>query len=362
MLRTFVLLTLVIVLSLASAGMAQVTIQSSDWNFGVGTTFTSRNTSAAFDYASFSSGTGGPMQWDFSAFPFGGGSVTQVVDPATSPLSSDFPSANYCFSTGSSWVYFIKNSSEVATLGSVTEYPAQVFTPRKYYQPSILFLFPTTYGTIWSTKNSYTEISTSPGFDSLNISDSIRFDCDAWGTAICGSNSLSCLRLREIHTTFETTWRADTVLSRDTTHFEILQFVGNTSLSGVSLVKTSTPLGDFYSASGDSRFVDRATGVDDGGIASLPESFTLEQNSPNPFNPTTTIRYQLQRPADVHLDIINSLGETLTRQDLGAQSAGEHEFTWTASDGNGAPEPSGVYFYRLTAGDQSAIKKMVLLK
>lgn len=94
----------------------------------------------------------------------------------------------------------------------------------------------------------------------------------------------------------------------------------------------------------------------------LPEGFSLSQNFPNPFNPTTSFRFSIAQSEHVTIDIINVSGQTVrTLVDEGF-SAGEHEIMWDATDNNGQKVASGVYIYRMSAGDVMATKKMTLLK
>ena len=89
----------------------------------------------------------------------------------------------------------------------------------------------------------------------------------------------------------------------------------------------------------------------------IPEGFSLYQNYPNPFNPFTNISFDIQNSNHVRIIIYNALGEevvTLVNEKL---SAGSYEVNWDAS-GN----PSGVYFYKLQAGDYKETKKMMLIK
>ena len=85
--------------------------------------------------------------------------------------------------------------------------------------------------------------------------------------------------------------------------------------------------------------------------------FTLEGNFPNPFNSLTTIRFALRESSPVKLSIFNLLGQHVAVLIVGMQEAGEHGITWNAGD-----FPSGVYFARLEAGDESTAIEMVLLK
>jgi beta-glucanase (GH16 family) len=92
-------------------------------------------------------------------------------------------------------------------------------------------------------------------------------------------------------------------------------------------------------------------------VDSFPESFKLYQNYPNPFNPVTTIKYYLQKPSDVSLKVINTVGQEIVTLADGFQTAGEHQIKWTPGS-----VPSGIYFIRLHAGDLSATRKIVLQK
>jgi hypothetical protein len=89
----------------------------------------------------------------------------------------------------------------------------------------------------------------------------------------------------------------------------------------------------------------------------VPEFYALRQNYPNPFNPTTTISYQLARKGNVSLKIYNILGEEVAVLANGVQEAGPHTVRFDARG-----FASGVYLYRLQAGEFTATSKMVLLK
>jgi len=90
---------------------------------------------------------------------------------------------------------------------------------------------------------------------------------------------------------------------------------------------------------------------------SAPTRFELGQNFPNPFNPATNIEYTLLQSGDVLLVIYNLLGEEVARLVSENQIAGYHTVFWDASNYS-----SGIYFYRLQAGDFVQTRKMVLLK
>ncbi|MCK4302181.1 MAG: T9SS type A sorting domain-containing protein, partial [candidate division Zixibacteria bacterium] len=86
------------------------------------------------------------------------------------------------------------------------------------------------------------------------------------------------------------------------------------------------------------------------------------QNYPNPFNPTTTIRFHLERRESVKLTVYNVLGRQVATLIDETLSAGSHEAIWTGTDDNRNAVASGVYFYRLAAGELTDRKKMVLMR
>lgn len=93
----------------------------------------------------------------------------------------------------------------------------------------------------------------------------------------------------------------------------------------------------------------------------LLKSFELH-NYPNPFNPSTTINYQLPMNSDVNLTVFNLQGQSVKVLTNGIQFAGIHEVIWDGTDKKGATVPSGVYVYRLTADNSVISKQCILLK
>jgi hypothetical protein len=93
------------------------------------------------------------------------------------------------------------------------------------------------------------------------------------------------------------------------------------------------------------------------GEAPLPEEYALAQNYPNPFNPITTIDFSLPVPSDVVISVYNILGQEVARVADGHFDAGVHSVEWNAGH-----KASGVYLYRIQAGDYTKTRKMLLLK
>lgn len=89
----------------------------------------------------------------------------------------------------------------------------------------------------------------------------------------------------------------------------------------------------------------------------IPGELKLEQNFPNPFNPTTNISYQLPENSEVTLEVFNMLGKHVATLVSGKQQAGRHEVSFDASELS-----SGVYIYRIRSGDFTDTRQMMLVK
>jgi len=97
-------------------------------------------------------------------------------------------------------------------------------------------------------------------------------------------------------------------------------------------------------------------------VQGIPKAYQLFQNYPNPFNPATTISYSIPRNSEVHLFIFNVLGQRIATLVNKKQLAGRYTVQWRGRNDQGLKVPSGVYFYRIRAGDFVDTKKMLLLK
>ncbi len=103
------------------------------------------------------------------------------------------------------------------------------------------------------------------------------------------------------------------------------------------------------------------TDQDDPGLIPAPDA-VLYPNYPNPFNPSTSIRYRLKSPSQVDLAVYNLKGQLVKTLVHAENPAAEHTVLWDGRDDQGKEVSSGVYFYRLQAGSEAHTRKMLLLK
>lgn len=125
--------------------------------------------------------------------------------------------------------------------------------------------------------------------------------------------------------------------------------------SGAEVCATNIILNGTFTGSGT--FCNAPVDVAQENYPAIPKEFNLSQNFPNPFNPSTEIHYELPTSVKVILKIYDVLGNEIETLINSEEPAGYYNYNF-----NGTNLPSGVYFYRLKAGDYVQTKKMILLK
>ena len=94
----------------------------------------------------------------------------------------------------------------------------------------------------------------------------------------------------------------------------------------------------------------------------LPLNFRLYFTYPNPFNPVTTLRYDLPKNSFVNITIYDMMGRVVKTIVNDQQMAGYRSIQWNATNNNGSPVSAGIYLYMIQAGEFRQTKKMILLK
>jgi hypothetical protein len=106
---------------------------------------------------------------------------------------------------------------------------------------------------------------------------------------------------------------------------------------------------------------DAATSVSGVSVEGGAVGLTLHANEPNPFRPSTTIRYELPHAVNVSLKVFNALGREVRTLVSGREEIGTHSVTWDGRDDRGEPLAGGIYFLRLRAEGDEATRKVILL-
>ena len=94
----------------------------------------------------------------------------------------------------------------------------------------------------------------------------------------------------------------------------------------------------------------------------IPNAYKLSQNFPNPFNPVTTIKFDLRAKGHVRLRIYNVAGQLVCNLCDEVMDAGSYSKEWTGANNTGVKVASGVYFVRMEAGGFKDVRKLVLLR
>ncbi len=345
-------------LLIAQTGYGQITIQETDVaQFWVANT-TIKLYSDTSRYVNVGK-TGGSNVYDFSTLGFPDSEKYTLYPSSQIPqLAVRFNPSSLVWGASiqsivSSPVYQFTDTS-FSELASVSIYPdSQMYT----YEMIPLLQFPASYNLQWSRPSGVA----SEIFDSTYVHNTLtylstvnggpkNYTVDGYGTLMVKGQSYQCLRVKELD-------------SASTDYYRFSYF----TKEGVSIFIDSD---QNQSDTGRVKVVDvyflHATGV-----ATLvsnkeptPENFSIMQNYPNPFNPLTVINYEIPQLSNVTLVIYDILGRQVESLVNEEKAPGKYQATFDASG-----LPSGVYFYRLSAGSLTGqagtftqVKKMILMK
>jgi hypothetical protein len=358
-----VLIPLALFCSLPGVLVAQITITSSDIHKPVGYTLTEEGTGPGTFPVDLGT-AGGPRNWDFSSYTMSWQSTSVVVDPSTTPFASDFATSNFCYnqsdSEGVDFFQYMRVDPSVWTFQGF----GYNWADSGYdvvYNPMMQIPLPVSMGSAWDMEYSWSD--TVFGVVST-IAEKSHNSVDAWGTMTVPAGTFDVLRVAIYDTMITTvgmppfqfsdttaTIEYDWVAREPTFVVEVTSMEGETNpnfTQAASVIRTANPSG---------------IGNDRGG-AVIPRAFDLEQNSPNPFNPSTEIRFSVQDGAKgyVDLSVYTIRGRRVKTLASGAMEPGEYTVSWDGRDDEGKSLPSGVYLYRLVAGGRSLTRKMIMAK
>jgi Secretion system C-terminal sorting domain len=327
-----------------SAGKSQEDISAGDTavnTMNVGTASSSSSQSWSFPTSAKFIDTSTSLNVDPSSTPYAG-----YFPLATNALvgSQSGPSGNLAFT---SFLRIVNDS--LISLGSVENVTGKAFDTTIFsISNKLVSVLPINLGYVSKSRDS---LPTGPGsYEIQNTTETY----DAYGTIVLPIGSFSCLRTTSVN--IIEFHESGGSIPNDT----IISFTWYTKEGhqcGVTAVNSSMTSGSIQVVNVSyTELVNSATSVPSGptGVA---KTFSLAQNYPNPFNPSTQIQFSIPQAGFVSLKVYDMLGRevaTLVHQELTPSS---YSITW-----NAANVASGVYLYKLDAGNYSVTKKMVLMK
>ena len=328
---------------------AQITITPS-YNPTVGDRFVFRSV----DTTNVQPGNSGANQnWNFSSIIIANDStVLTYVSPSSTPNGSSFPSANVAQyqQSASAYTYYQTSSSQILNLGTVTSVSTVVNS-----NSQIVMQYPFTYNTNF-TDVFQAQFTAAPA--TVYRRGTMNVTGDAYGTITLPTGTYSnVLRVKQVQTIVDSsvigifgivTTTSLTTYSwfNGTNKFPLFQITNSaiTTLAGTTYGKMVT-----------------ITNSQPVGISQIstevPSEYMLNQNYPNPFNPSTKISFEIPKEGFVNLTIFDNLGREVKNLVNEKLNAGAYETNFDASG-----LTSGIYFYRISAGNFVSVKKMTLIK
>jgi hypothetical protein len=364
--------TALLLFFLVTVSYGQITITSADILALIGDSHLIESDGSG-SFVSVDVGSAGENQtWDLSSITIPDPLELNLnyLSPAETPFADDFPSANLAFSlpfdefgyTGVGYNYIQVLSDQVTSLGFAADLTNPDSSIINFLEEEVVEL-PLTYGESWTTASVDT-FEFLPGFGTITTS-TTKSTVDGYGTVKLKAGDFQCLRLKD-----ETEDIIETLVGGVPTFTDT-----STSIAYNWIGKESIFLAIIESADGEenpdfteAEFVQLLTNLDnpnslvESDLAILPKELVLHENYPNPFNPSTTIRFEVPQAGNVQLVIYDMTGRQIATLVDDNLAAGSHQVTWNGRDTAGMSVASGVYIYRLQQMDKVQSRKLTLLR
>ena len=356
-----VLLFTLIVFSTAT--LAQITITSTDASAinAVGNVITNHLDSTT---ASIDIGSPGETSWDFSALNSHYTSAFTSVVPSSTPYhSSDFPTSNVAFNfninimgtAAEGWAYSTQNTNNYeqngqalkAVIGTDTMLIMSILSPVQVFFP-----LPFTFNSQWGSDFDITNTTYFNGvpFIITTANHTENVVVDAWGNmTMPGGAVLQALRLRrdDRYTSPSPPFYMRTIsYSFITKSGSVVEVIAN---------DTTAPNSGIIQTDGATWSISGTVGVES--EDQIPTQYSLGQNYPNPFNPSTIISFSILNSEFITLKVFDVLGNEVSTLINEEKPAGSYQVEFDAGIFS-----SGIYFYKLQAGNYVETKKMILLR
>ncbi len=339
---------------------AQVTVTGADVtsDFAVGNVMSNQYDSTV---TSLNIGNPGSSSWDFSGLHRSSGVTLTSVAVQGTPFASHFPSATFTLQTNIlyqgipavAYIYF-QLGTNLLDLGQAAGVQNGAATVVATNTPSqVLYALPSTYGTSWTASYLDTTIVSLDGvpMTGSGVRHAASFVVDGYGSmTIPGGTVHQALRIRKVDSTFTTPAGIGAkvvgyiYLAKDGTLVQMNAASAGAPDSGI--ISIAPPV-SWQSAV--------PTSIE--AVPSVPLAYALGQNYPNPFNPSTEIPYSLPGNVHVTLAVFNVLGQQVATLVDEYQEAGIHTARF-----DGSSLSSGLYFYRLQAGNFLQTRRLTLIR
>ncbi len=305
--------------------------------------------------AALNIGKKGAASWDFSSLISDTVININIVSSSSTPFGNKYPSATEAEVTNlgnqaQSWIYI---SIGNAFLNYGTESQENSISSISKNIPAVKgFVLPLTIGSSWTNdyvtidSNIFTSSPPIVNVDSVHEEDTV----DAYGNMkLPGGITVPALRIKKDIRYYV---KASNYYSR-----LIVYNYLSTNGTGVTVsADTTSPDTGVVKVVGITYVISDLTDVKQA-HNTIPENFNLEQNYPNPFNPSTTINYEIPQSSLVSIKVYDDLGREVATLVNGQKSTGNYTVEFNASN-----LASGIYFYRMQAGNFLSTKKLILLK
>lgn len=310
---------------------------------------------------------GANQNWDFSSLSLQGPLVHQELKNASdTPYQATFPTSNLCLTQvteteyGSLELYSYVNITEnqIYDLGMIGTNNNTVISSEEVNE---LMPLPLEYDNTWTTV--IRDTITIPGVGTEIVERRNSYHVDAWGSLTLDSGTYDTIRLRNDSVQKITLYLLGVPISIDSVQTVDYEWFSPQSLIVMSISGFQGEASSTMVWNADVMMLaTQQTDVEDELLAQRPQGFGLENNYPNPFNPSTTIVFSLETTGPASLIVYDMMGRRVRHLVEGIRVAGQHQVVWDGRDDGGQPVASGTYVYTLRANGQTLNRTMTLTK
>ncbi len=289
---------------------------------------------------------GANRSWNFTGIVQNGSPISaSYLLPGSGNGSSNFPGANLMQIVEDSYSYIKTDGGSYYTLGMYTEDVLRVYsnTQKVMEYP---FSFNSTFTDTYASNSNFAGTE-------VRSNGTVTMTADAWGTITLPSGTYpNALRVKTVMSNTDSMFVSGTPFVTSSVSTSYSWYVSGKKFPIFGITYIQSPMFSLKSAAYVTNFTTSISQQ-----SSIAEDYKLEQNFPNPFNPSTTINFSITNAGFTSLKVYDILGKEVASLVNGNLAAGKYSADFDASD-----LTSGVYFYKLETSDFTSVKKMSLIK